>query len=129
MRFRAPEPRSFRSRPKVDQAERTRAEPAVTQMMESTSPHWRVPDPRGMRWAHWGAHSAVFNPISGETHLLSALPAEVLSLLGANPDTCENLAARLSVLCEVANDAEWAAKVRALLDSLEILDLVERAEE
>ena len=107
---------------------RTPAKPAGTQMTESTSPHWRVPDPPGMRWAHWGAHSAVFNPISGETHLLSALPVEVLSLLGSNPDTCENLAARLAVLCEVANDAEWVGKVRALLNSLEILDLVERIE-
>jgi hypothetical protein len=51
-----------------------------------------------------------------------------LSLLGSDSDTFEGLAERLSESCEVRNDAAWAVKVQALLDSMELLDLVERIE-
>ena len=97
-------------------------------MTDSPITRWRVTFPGGLLWAHWGAYAAIFNPTSGETHLLSALPVELLSLLVSNPDSFDSLAERLSKSCEVCNDAAWAVKVQALLDSLELLDLVERVE-
>jgi PqqD family protein of HPr-rel-A system len=58
------------------------------------SPKWRVPEDWQLEWRQWGSLHVVFNPASGDTHLLNAASASVLRSLERNASTVEALEAR-----------------------------------
>lgn len=68
----------------------------------------------------------MFNAISGETHVLSPLPAAVLEELALRPQSVASLASALAARCDPRPDAGWEIQVSGLLMSLEEIDLVER---
>lgn len=87
---------------------------------------WRAVAPQGLAWHRWetGEYS-LFDANSGETHLLSELPATLLQRLVASPCRLDALCAELATLCEVADDGAWQAKISTLLDGLAMMELIE----
>lgn len=73
----------------------------------------------------WGDDCSVFCPATGETHLLSALPNEILQELSATDSTTEELAASLARSCEIACTPEWLRKIADILRELANLELIE----
>lgn len=94
-------------------------------MIEGTSTAWRATRPDRVIWAHWEVDYSVFNGNTGETHLLSELPAEVLRQLSPGPMTEADLTANLALLCEVAETPDWARKIAGILADLADLELIE----
>ena len=74
----------------------------------------------------WGAHSSVFNRRTGDTHLLSILPAEILGLLTECPLELSEISDRMAQSCETPNTPEWTEKISSLIEELVRLELVDR---
>jgi PqqD family protein of HPr-rel-A system len=77
---------------------------------------WTDASPEAVRVKQWDGDplSIVYQPLSGDTHLLDPLPVELLRLVGAQPQTLAQLAAELA-------DALCA------LDTADALDLLENS--
>ena len=69
----------------------------------------------------------VFNPASGNTHLLDIASGEVLVALRSGAASTEQLGARLADLLEVGQDETVTSAVRHILETLSGLGLVEPA--
>lgn len=76
-------------------------------------------------WETWESEYSLFNPASGETHLLDELNAEVIRRASRRPITAEDLATELAEAIEIENTTGWQQKIAALLAQLEALGLVE----
>lgn len=74
----------------------------------------------------WGEYASVFNRRTGETHLLSILPAEMLTIIADGPLSLDRLDAVMAERCGAVKSVEWAGKMRGLIDQLEQLELVDR---
>jgi PqqD family protein of HPr-rel-A system len=86
---------------------------------------WRGPPADRILLRDWETTLAVFDRRSGATHLLSALPAELLKrLVDSTADTGE-LAAAVAQGFDIAPDPAWKAKVQTSLEQLTDLQLVE----
>jgi len=85
-------------------------------------------DPALLLWAEWDVDCSVFNADTGETHLLSALPAEALRHLADRPMTLSTLATRLAAECDIDATADWQAKIRSIVSALADLELVHTIE-
>jgi len=79
-----------------------------------------------LRWAFVDPDSAVFNGETGETHILSALPAYTLQLLQRCGRTTNEVRQETAKVCETANNRAWHRKTVAILRNLESLELIER---
>lgn len=86
---------------------------------------WRAVAPAALCWADWGDDISLFNADTGETHLLSPVPAELLRILCEHPSGQDWLAGRLANLCDCADDAPWREQVVAILHRLAELELIE----
>jgi PqqD family protein of HPr-rel-A system len=73
----------------------------------------------------WGAESIVFNPASGNTHLLKPIAAKILALLREQPSSATALSERLAAEMQVESDAEILQRVEIVLRTLDDLGLVE----
>ena len=73
----------------------------------------------------WGGDCSVFNPLTGDTHLISILPAEILGLLTDAPLGAREIAERMAELCETPNSPAWNEKIDALLEGLMREELIE----
>ncbi len=76
--------------------------------------------------ATWGAESSVYCRRTGDTHLLSILPAELLAMLPAEPTDLGTVTARMARLCAQPVTPEWTTRIRSMLDELVRLELVDR---
>ncbi len=90
---------------------------------------WRLCAPKQLRWQAWPIDYSLFNGDTGETHILSELPASTLQLLQAGPSTSGRLAQELATLCETDNTNDWQHKVCSVLSSLAALELIEEIAE
>ena len=52
---------------------------------------WHILEVPSLIWEVWPDEVVVFNPLSGETHQLNDMAAQVLSWLESSPQTIENL--------------------------------------
>ena len=76
--------------------------------------------------ANWGAEISVYCRRTGETHLLSVLPAEILGTLSTNATGLDCISTHLAEVCGQHDTPEWADRIMAMLDELVNLELVER---
>ena len=83
--------------------------------------------PAGHPLASWGIDSSAFNQRTGETHLLSILPAEILIMLEAGPMRLDLICERTATLCSVPRSIDWDEKIRATLDELVQIELADRS--
>jgi len=88
---------------------------------------WKAASASELLWEAWENEFTVYHRQTGETHILNALPAEIVHLLGETSMTTSELANELAVRCEVEETPEWSAKVTTVLENLYRLSLVEKA--
>ncbi len=86
---------------------------------------WRIAGGDSLLQKDWAQDTTVYSRLTGETHLLSALPAEVLRMLTEGEKSEAELAAAMGVLCEVTVDEGWLNDICKILQRLEALFLVE----
>ena len=86
---------------------------------------WRVAPNANLIWRTWGDESVVFDPRSGDTHLLDTVSREVLALLEqqalALPELCHVTASRLNL----PEDADLDRYVQQLVRQFADLGLLE----
>ncbi len=85
---------------------------------------WRVPKDWRLEWRQWGSFHIVFNPASGDTHLLNVISAFVLRSLENEARSVEELKALVSRLPERPGDP---ADIDDLVSELDELGLVAAA--
>lgn len=88
---------------------------------------WRACSPEDLLWVSWEEDFTVYNRATGETHLLNALPAEIVHILGKQPLTARALSEKMAQLCETENSLEWSQRINQVLSDLAALSLVEPA--
>lgn len=89
---------------------------------------WRLCRPEGVRVQPWPQDYSVFNTETGDTHILSELPATaILALQQDGPMGAAQLAAHLAALCEVEPSDAWHRRIHGMLSELAALELIEQA--
>jgi len=79
----------------------------------------------GLLWQAWDdSASHVYNPLTGETHLLSSFPAEVLSVLSERAMTYDQLTGEFTRLME-APPSDVRPPLEHCLRQLQALELVQ----
>jgi len=76
-------------------------------------------------WAHWEEESVLYDPASGQTHLLDAFSTEVLLALEAGPTGTEALTRHLAGLLGIDPDEALRLRVGHAVHQLQALGLVE----
>jgi len=94
-------------------------------MADNASTQWQAIRPELWIWADWEADYGIYDGGTGETHLLSELPAEVLRQLSRHVMTAAALTANLASLCEVEMAPAWTRKIGGILSELADLELIE----
>jgi hypothetical protein len=97
-----------------------------TRFAQASSPRWACVNAEALRWGDWEPETVTFNGETGETHLLSTLPAYVLQLLQERQRATEEICLDAADACATANDDAWHRKILAILRNLEDLELIER---
>lgn len=85
---------------------------------------WMVPKEWRLEWRQWGGLHVVFNPASGDTHLLNAVAAFVLRSLETRASTTEELRALVSAWRGGPPDDSLSRDVEALVSELDELGLI-----
>jgi len=97
---------------------------------DGVNPHdgcqWRAIDPEGFRWLQWPTENSLFSRETGETHLLTELPAFVLRYLSEKGSSFETVCKMTADACDSANDYNWRKTIADLLASLADSELAER---
>ena len=75
----------------------------------------------------WGDCVAVYNPVSGDTHLLDPVSGELLGAMAKNPQSAAALCQHVAHYLDIPNDASVATSVAQLLQHLDELGLIEPA--
>ena len=76
-------------------------------------------------WADWEDLSTVFHRCSGETHVLDALAAEVLSILAHRGCNIDEATRQLSERCGSVPDDAWRQKTTQIVQALQQLGLIQ----
>jgi len=77
-------------------------------------------------WESWGEQHAVFDSLSGETHLLPESTARVLRKIGEHACTARQLAETLCVATDESCDEHFIMDITRLLQQLQVVGLVEK---
>jgi PqqD family protein of HPr-rel-A system len=86
--------------------------------------HWRAVG--SLRRRSWGGDLVVFNPLSGQTHALDVVSAEILMRLMAAAFTTAELRSAVAAYLELPEDGRLAAAADDILLRLESAGLAER---
>lgn len=87
---------------------------------------WFVPRPGALKWRAWDASFVVFDPASGDTHFLNGLAGAVLKLLESGPASFEDVIRALENASDGPIDIDLHEDIRALIDKLDGVGLIER---
>jgi len=79
----------------------------------------------GLDYAEWGAEISLYNPCSGETHLLNLFPFEIVRFLLLKPASLPAISVYMADLCDENNNKLWSEKILKVLKQLEELELIE----
>lgn len=74
----------------------------------------------------WAGEYAVFNPLSGKTHILDTVAGELLARVGESPASGADLCSRIAGFLDVADDEDLKRLVAATARRLEELGLIEQ---
>jgi PqqD family protein of HPr-rel-A system len=80
----------------------------------------------GLLWAAWDDEWSVYCYLTGETHLIGELPAEVLRQIDEAPTSLERLTENLAAKCERSSDPDWKDKIAEIVGELCRLELLRR---
>ena len=99
----------------------------VLRQVESTT-GWKILEDDALYWERWGEQYALFDSLSGETHLLPEFSARVLQQLSVRSRTADALA---KALCEGSDeicDQTFVEHVSQLLVQLQAAGLTEKVQ-
>lgn len=103
------------------------ARPTISKKTETVSDFWKISSDNGLSWRCWDGEYVVFNPASGNTHLLDIASGQVLMTLVAEPTETSRIQEQLAGFLEVDRDDRLVAAVSEILTRLEGLELIEPA--
>lgn len=86
---------------------------------------WKVSGAGGLRWRCWDGEYIVFNPLTGDTHLLDVVAGGVLMDIVAGPACTDALIGRAADFLDVDRDRALSSHVTNILERLDELGLVE----
>lgn len=86
---------------------------------------WKILEENALHWEQWGEQYALYDALSGETHLLPDLSARLLQHLTIQPNTSEALARLLCDDSEDLCDQAFVDNVSQLLMQLRTAGLAE----
>ena len=89
---------------------------------------WRVPAGGTLPLRYWNGDYVVYNPLTGNTHVLDIVAGEVLKVIMAAPATSHDLYQHVADFLEIPNDFRAADNVDAVLAALDELGLIEPVE-
>lgn len=92
--------------------------------MPDASQGWGCDAPDDLLIELWDTEAAVFDRGSGETHMLSALPAEILRVLKSEKHSAQETGQRVSALYDLPLDGALEQRIRESLAQLARLGLV-----
>ena len=78
-----------------------------------------------IQFTEWHSNISVYNPYSGNTHLLNLFPFEIVRFLLEKPASFSDIATHTAVLCDEKQTEQWANKVLSVLKQLKALELVD----
>jgi PqqD family protein of HPr-rel-A system len=87
---------------------------------------WRVVEGERLRWRCWGGDYVVFNPSSGQTHLLDVVTGRILTELTAGSRNLLEMRSDVARFLEVADDERLGSTITDILIRLEEAGLIER---
>jgi PqqD family protein of HPr-rel-A system len=88
---------------------------------------WRRTPGGALSWRRWGDEAVVYDPNTGDTHLLDALAAEILGRLEAGATGADELAVALARDLDLAHRADITESVTQAFDRFAALGLIEPA--
>lgn len=88
---------------------------------------WRMSTQAPVPLRCWEGEYAVFNPLSGDTHLLDIVAGEVLKTITAGAVSTSHLCRHIAEFLNLPDDANLQENVSAILASLDELGLIEPA--
>ena len=97
----------------------------VSQYPESAT-GWRIFEEGALHWEKWGEQYALYDALSGETHLLPEFSASLLQLLSTSPRTLAEVAGELCLDSEEICDQAFLEHVSQLLAQLQEAGLTEK---
>ena len=90
-------------------------------------PFWSTLADDALSWESWDEQHAIFDRLSGETHLLPELTARVLRKVGERACTARHLAEALCAETDEACEAHFVSDITRLLQQLQVVGLVEKS--
>jgi PqqD family protein of HPr-rel-A system len=94
-------------------------------MGEGIDQTWRKASSGTIPMREWDGDWVVYNPLSGDTHILDIVAGEVLRTVAGGPRDGRALCGHIAEFLDVADDANTAANVAAILHRLDELGLIE----
>jgi PqqD family protein of HPr-rel-A system len=76
-------------------------------------------------WKTWGEESIVFNQSSGNTHLLNATAAKILSIVQSQPSSAEEISLKIASESGLGADEKVIQRVDVVLETLDNLGLIQ----
>lgn len=104
-----------------------RSSPAEKWFKQESRMMWRVISAHALHFRSWDDEFVVYNSLSGDTHLLGAAAAHVLSELQRTPAEAVTLAGSLAPVLQTSFDEELVLETERLLAELDRLALIERS--
>ena len=89
------------------------------------SKNWRTSGKGGLFLRDWDGEYAVYNPLSGSTHILDVVSGRILRSIIEGDTTMEALRERIAGFLEVPNDQHMADHIDHSLTTLDELGLIE----
>ncbi len=86
---------------------------------------WKVSGAGKLHWRCWDGDYVVFNPLSGDTHLLDVVAGGVLMNILAGPSTTDALTRQAAAFLEVESGEDLLSYVKDIIVRLDGLGLIE----
>ncbi len=96
----------------------------VSQQAQSSG--WKILEADALHWEKWGEQYALYDSLSGETHLLPESSARVLQQLSVRPCTAEVLARALCEGSDEPCEQTFVEHLSQLLAQLQAAGLTEK---
>jgi PqqD family protein of HPr-rel-A system len=86
---------------------------------------WRIAGTGTLPLREWDGDYIVYNPLSGNTHVLDIVSGKTLTLIAERPRAAADVCTALASYLDVSNDTAFATDIARVLDVLDELGLIE----
>ena len=86
---------------------------------------WRIAGGERLQRRYWDGDYVVFNPLSGQTHLLDIVTGKVLMLIMSGSSSATEFRSEISTFLEVDDDNRLSKSISDILSRLEEAGLIE----